>query len=646
MLESKQFASSSAFDNEVEHTCLHHLFEAQVEQTPGAPALVFENTQLTYRELNEKANQLAHYLQRLDVGPEVLVGICVERSPEMIVGLLATLKAGGAFIPLDPSHPQERLDFMLQDSQATVVLTQQYLVQKLPQGRRVSDQVKQGGGNVTIVCLDTDFEIIGQEPVTNPVSAVSSENLAYVIYTSGSTGKPKGVLITHGSIARHSRAMADYYQLDGHDRVLQFTTLTFDISLEQIFPTLIAGACLVLRGPEVWSTAEFHEKVQRFGLTVMNLATPYWHQLAQEWVHAPERVQATQLRLVVVGGDKMLPQYVQLWQQTPLGSVRLLNAYGPAETTITSTIFEVPAPDEQATPLEHIPIGRPLPYRTMYILDEHGNPVPVGEVGELYIGGSILARGYLNRPALTAERFITDPFSEDPEARLYKTGDLTRYLPDGHIVFIGRADHQLKIRGHRVEPGEIASRLNMHPAVQTSVVVAREDMTGEKRLVAYIVSAERASIMVSDLQQHLAEDLPDYMIPATFVLLDALPITPNGKVDRQALPAPTRANTLRDEVVALPSTPTEERVAEIIASVLGLEVLGVDENFFLLGGHSLLGAQVIARVAEIFGIELPLRVLFDRPTVRELSVTIEQELIARIEAMSDEEVQRLLQDGV
>ncbi|MBV9228869.1 MAG: amino acid adenylation domain-containing protein, partial [Chloroflexi bacterium] len=525
-----------------ENGCIHQFFEAQVERTPEAVAVVFENTQLTYHELNVKANQLAHYLQQRGVGPEVLVCICVERSPELIVGLLAILKAGGAFVPLDPSHPQDRLDFILQDSQAAVLLTQQHIAEKLPEHR------------TQIICVDSSAEAIAQEPTTNPVSTVNHENLCYAIYTSGSTGNPKGVLITHGSMVRHCFAMSRHYQLDSSDRVLQFTTLTFDISLEQIFPTLISGAQLVLRDEEVWSTLEFHEKVLKFGLTVMNLGTPYWHQLAQEWADDPKLIQGNQLRLVVVGGDRMIPYYLNLWQQTPLASVRLLNAYGPAETTITSTTFEVPPQFGKDTPREQVPIGRPLPHRKCYVLDTYKEPVPIGVPGELYIGGDILARSYLNRPELSVERFIPDPFSDEPDARMYKTGDLVRYLPDGNIEFLGRVDFQVKIRGFRIELGEIEGALRLHSAVQETVVIAHEDSPGNKSLVAYIVPASGLKPTVSSLQQYLKEKLPEYMVPAAFVFLDTLPLTPNGKIDRRALPEPSSAVRPTEEAFVAPTS--------------------------------------------------------------------------------------------
>ncbi|MEO9028660.1 MAG: amino acid adenylation domain-containing protein [Ktedonobacteraceae bacterium] len=592
--------------------CLHELFAAQVERTPDAIAVVLEEEQLSYAEVNRRANQLAHILRVRGVGPEVLVGICMERSIEMVVGLLAILKAGGAFVPLDPSHPYERLDFILQDTQAAVLLTQQSLVERFSEYRHA------------VLCLDDNEQGFAQEPTTDPLSAVTSKNLAYVIYTSGSTGQPKGVLIPHNTIARHAILMAEQYQLCAHDRVLQFTALPFDISLEQIFPTLLSGARLILRGSEVWSTTEFHKKVRDFGLTVMNLAPAYWHQLAQEWADAPEHIQDTQLRLVIVGGDKMLLHYVRLWQQTPLRSVRLLNAYGPTETTITSTTFEVPLLSGNEWRMEHVPIGCPTPFRKMYVLDAYGQPVPVGVIGELYIGGDLLARGYLHHPQMTAERFVPDPFSSDPQARMYKTGDLVRYLHDGTLEFWDRADFQVKILGIRIEIGEIEAALRNLAAVQEVVIVAREIGQSEKSLFAYIVAADEQRPTASSLRQSLRKTIPDYMIPTAFVFLNALPLSPNGKIDRTQLPA------VRDEIEEAVNaqstslTMMEELVLGVWSNVMKRKHIGRHQNFFDLGGHSLLVIQVISRLKAITGIELHVKDVFEQPTVAQLAGFLEQ----------------------
>jgi amino acid adenylation domain-containing protein len=455
--------------------CIHQLFEEQVERTPDAVAVVFEGEQLTYRELNAKANQLANYLQTLGVKPEILVGICVERGLEMLVGLLGILKAGGAYVPLDPKYPIERLSFMLEDTQVPVLLTQQQLLEKLPQHQAY------------VVCLDTDWQFISQSSQDNGIATVQASNLAYVIYTSGSTGRPKGVTIPHGAIANHCGIIQQAYALVQSDRVLQFASINFDASLEQIFPTLIVGATLVMRGSDVWTPTSFQKIISDFGLTVVNLPTAYWQQLAQEWIKTQVLDTNSQLRLVLVGGDVMLPEYVTIWQQSPMSCVRLVNAYGPTETTITATLFEILPQLSEDINLKKIPIGRPLPNKTVYILDRNLQPVPIGVPGELYIGGACLAKGYLNCPELTQEKFILNPFSDATE-RLYKTGDLARYLSDGNIEYLGRIDNQVKIRGFRIELGEIEAVLAQHPDVREAVVMVREDIPSNKLLVAYIVS--------------------------------------------------------------------------------------------------------------------------------------------------------------
>jgi amino acid adenylation domain-containing protein len=599
-------------DTQIDHPkdkCLHKLFEEQVQRTPDAIAVVFEAGQLTYGELNRRANQLAHHLQTLGVGPDVLVGICVERSLEMIIGLLGILKAGGAFVPLDPAYPNERLAFMLKDSQVPVLLTQERLVAGLPES------------DARVICLDSGWETMARESGENTGRSTLLENLAYVIYTSGSTGQPKGVLVSHGSIAGHGRNAQRLYELDSRDVVLQFASLSFDVSLEEILPTLIVGARLVIMGTNVWPPVEFHRKISEFGLTVLNLPTAYWQELARAWADVPELVPNIPPRLFIVGGDTMLPEVLKLWQRTPMNSIRLLNAYGPTETTITATAFEIaPRPGENTTN-QRVPIGRPLANRAIYILDQHGKPVPIGVAGHLHIGGAGLARGYLNRPELTAEKFIPDPFSAAPGARMYQTGDLARYRPDGNIEFLGRADHQVKIRGFRIELGEIEAALGRHPALREAVVVAREDAPGEKRLVAYVVADSTAD----ELRHFLKDRLPEYMVPAVVVLLEALPVTPNGKVDRRALPAPDRSRPELGKAFVAPRDDLELQLAHIWEEILGVRPVGVRDNFFELGGHSLLAVRLFALIEKRLGKKLPLTAIFQGATVEHLAGVLHQQ---------------------
>ncbi len=580
-----------------------------MERTPDAVAVVFEEEQLTYRELNSKANQLARSLQQLGVGPEVLVGLCMERSLEMIVGLLGILKAGGVYVPLDPEYPQERLSFLLQDTQMPVLLAQQRLASRLPQQ------------HVQLVCLDTGWDKIAQQSEVNPISGVTGENLAYVIYTSGSTGQPKGVLIPHRAVAAHCWSMAQVYELRAEDRILQFSTFTFDASLEQILTTLLVGALLLLRGQDVWSPVQLLKQIKDGRLTVINLPPAYWHHVLQEWTQAPQYLLGHHLRLVIVGGDRLLPEALHLWRQTPLRSVRLLNAYGPTESTITATLYDAADYMGGNTSSESVPIGRPLPNRSIYILDRAGAPVPIGVSGELHIGGDLLARGYLNRPELTAERFIPNPFSDEPGARLYKTGDLARYRPDGNIEFLGRIDHQVKIRGFRIELGEIEAVLSQHPEVREAVVVAREDSPGDKRLVAYVVLHQGQTPTISDLRDHVMKNLPNYMVPSAFVPLEVLPMTPSGKVDRRALPAPQANHLEVAETFVAPRAAIEEVLADIWAQVLRLDRVGVHDNFFELGGDSILGLQMLARAHQA-GLSLTPKHLFQYQTIAQLAAVV------------------------
>jgi amino acid adenylation domain-containing protein len=591
--------------------CVHQLFEARAALTPDAIAVVFEREQLNYRELNSRANQLAHSLRKINVGPEVPVGVCLERSSEMVIALLGILKAGGVYLPLDPAYPKQRMTFMLEDSRAPVLLTQKRLTMGLPEH------------HARVVCLDSDWEAIAGENEQNPTTSIQRENLAYIIYTSGSTGHPKGVLVSHASIADHCLDAQRLYELAPADRVLQFGSMSFDLSLEQILPTLIAGARLVMAG-EIWRASEFHEKAAEFGLTVLNLPTGYWQELVQEWTAEPETALDVQYRLFVVGGDTMLPDALRLWNQTRLRSVRLLNAYGPTEATITATAFEIAPQLAEDASLHRVPIGRPLANREMYILDKHCNPVPIGVPGELHIGGANLARGYLNQPGLTGEKFIPAPFGNRAGARLYKTGDLARYLSDGNIEYVGRTDHQVKIRGFRIELEEIEAALAEHPSVLQTIVSAQQDMSGERRLVAYVVGDRQHAPTSNDLRSFLREKLPEYMVPALFVLLESIPTTPNGKVDRGALPKPDQTPPEMVKVFLAPRDDLELQLTSLWEEILSIRPIGVTDNFFELGGHSLLAVRLFALIEQRLGRKLPLAALFRGATVELLANIIRE----------------------
>ena len=460
--------------------CIHELFEAQVTRTPDSVAVMIGNQQLSYQDLNQRANQLAHYLRKLGVEPEVLVGICLERSPDMVVGLLAILKAGGAYVPLDPAYPKERLAFMLEDAQVPVLLTFQ-------EGGCISEVPK-----TKVVCLDADWNVVAQESQENLVNQAAPESLAYVIYTSGSTGKPKGVMIEHRSLVNFTKAASFEYALLSSDRILQFASISFDTAAEEIFPCLVRGATLVLRTREMLSSVPvFLQTCCDLKLTVLDLPTAFWHQMSAE-LSARGFMLPESMRLVIIGGERARPQWLATWQKHVGQRVRLVNSYGPTETTIVATICDLLGPRGVDITGRVLPIGRAIDNVQTYILDQYLQPVAVEVPGELYIGGAGLARGYLNQPDLTAEKFIPNPFSETPGARLYKTGDLVRYRQDGNIEFLNRIDYQEKIRGFRIELTEIETVLNQHPAVQESVVIAREDIPDDKRLVAYVVQNEHS----------------------------------------------------------------------------------------------------------------------------------------------------------
>ncbi|HEV3050189.1 MAG TPA: amino acid adenylation domain-containing protein, partial [Longimicrobium sp.] len=561
--------------------CIHELFQAQAARTPAAVAVVYEGKALSYAELNAGANQLAHYLRRREVGPEVRVGICLERSLEMVVAILAVLKAGGAYVPLDPGYPAERLAFTLADAGVPLVLVQESVRATLP-----------AVDGVEIISLDGAAAEIAPESAENPESGAGPDSLAYVIYTSGSTGAPKGALIEHRNVARLFAATDAWFGFGPGDVWTLFHSYAFDFSVWELWGALLYGGRLVVVPFDVSRDPDaFHALVQREGVTVLNQTPSAFRQFMR--VDA-ERGGDLGLRVVVFGGEALEPASLREWvERRGVDAPRLVNMYGITETTVHVTWR--PLGREEVFGESGSPIGRAIPDLRLYVLDPARRPVPIGVPGELYVGGAGVARGYLNRPELTAERFVDDPFAP---GRLYRTGDRVRWLADGTLEYLGRLDEQVKIRGFRIELGEIEVRLAEHPEVREAVVVAREDVPGEKRLVGYVVGA----VEVDALRAHMRQSLPEYMVPGAFVVLDRLPLTANGKVDRKALPAPELASA-EDRYVA-PRTQVEEVLAGIWAEVLRLERVGVEESFIDLGGHSLLATRVVSRVRAVFGIEL------------------------------------------
>ena len=584
--------------------CIHELIEAQAARTPDAVALQFGGHRMSYRELNERANQLAHFLRGRGVGIETRVAIYTERSFETIIGVLGILKAGGAYVPIEPDEPPERLALKLRDADAPIVLTQRALASRLP-------------GHLQIVRLDAE-SAIARQPRSNVASGVVPTNLIYVIYTSGSTGTPKGVMVEHRCVVNHSTGFAERFGLTANDRVLQFAPLSFDVSAEEIFPALMSGATLVLRpaGLAV-SIRDFHPFIEYEKLTVLNVPTPYWGQWIAE-VEERNLGMPEALRLVVVGSDSVTAEQFARWKKIAPPHIRWCNAYGTTEATITATIYE---PETDELPAA-VPVGRPISNTQVYILDARQQLLPVGVPGEIYIGGDEVARGYLNRPEAERERFVPDVFRGKPNGRLNRTGDLGRWRADGNIEFLGRRDNQVKIRGFRIELGEIESALLQTSWVKEAVVVARADSPGEKRLVAYFVPTQDELSLTGKLQQDLKSSLPAYMIPSAFVALPELPLLPSGKVDRKALPAPSLSRPELQEEFVPASDSLEEKLANIWRDVLGVEQVGVNDNFFNLGGHSLLAVRLFAEIEKLTGWNVPLLSLFESPTVRQLADVI------------------------
>jgi amino acid adenylation domain-containing protein len=602
--------------------CIHHLFTEQVALTPDAVALVFEDCQLTYRELEDRSNQLAHYLQEVGVAADTLVGICVERSVEMLVGILGILKAGGAYVPLDPTYPQERRDFILADTKLSIVLTQQHLLAKLPDD------------SVRIVILDAEDRDINRQSLTDikqrkstdllpsPIShlpslpEVNSQNLAYVMYTSGSTGQPKGVSIIHRGVVRLVN-QTNYVDLTNKQVFLQLAPISFDASTFEIWGCLLNGGKLVIAPPRALSIDEIGKLIQQHQVNILWLTAGLFHSIVDTKIEILHH-----LKQLLAGGDILSVPHVQKFLNT-VTNCQLINGYGPTENTTFTCCYPINLPLASGS---SIPIGKPISNTQVYILDEQLHPVAAGTAGELYIGGDGLARGYFDRPELTTEKFILNPLlggagvGSGSDSRLYKTGDLARYLPDGNIEFLGRIDNQVKIRGFRIELGEIEQTLAQHPDVRENVVLAHQPETGDKQLVAYIVPQSNINYSIDKLRSFLQQQLPDYLIPSAFIRLESLPLTPNGKVDRHKLPAPSRERPQLDRAYIGAQNDLERILVEIWSDLLKVDRVGIDDNFFDLGGTSLSILQVAAAIEQKLGMaNLPIVKLFQHPTISSMA---------------------------
>lgn len=593
---------------------LHYLFEAQVQRTPEAIALVHQARALTYQQFNERANQLAHYLIALGVHAEQLIAISLVRSPEMLIAFLGILKAGAAYVPIDPNYPEARRQYILTDAQVKITLTHSELTRELTSHLANPSDVDQS----QIICLDTVASALNQQPRTNPNIKISVEQLAYVIYTSGSTGNPKGVMAHHLGLVNYSLAIAEALELTAADRMLQFSTMSFDFIVSEVYPTLATGGAIVLRSDEmVTSTQAFVDFIAAEKVSVIQFTTAFWHEL----VSGIDRLGITlppSLRLVLFGGEKASLALCQQWLKKVGSYPRLFNAYGPTESTVITTVYDAVA--EGYDGADDLPIGRAIRNAQTYVLDENLQPVSPGEAGELHIGGPGVTRGYLNLPEKTAQAFIESPFCAGE--RLYKTGDLVQMDESGLIRFVGRVDFQVKIRGFRIELGEVESCLDRYGPIQHRIAIAREDTPGDKRLVAYVVIKPSQVLDRADLKAFLQAQLPAFMMPSAVVELPELPKNANGKIDRNALPAPTQADTQRTLVP--PRTPLEEKLVTLWQSVLGIDAVGITDDFFDMGGNSLLVMRLFSELEALLDRRLPLVEIFAAPTVEKMAERLEQ----------------------
>jgi len=591
-------ATSSVYDGP---WLLHEMFEAQVRRTPNAIALEFEGKQLTYLELDQLSNQLAHHLRGKGIGPEQTVGLLLDRSIELVIGILGTLKAGGAYVPIGPDYPLERIRFMIEDSQVTTLLTQSLLKSNLPEIE------------VPIVVIDAEWKaVISHESVLPVDAGVKPENLAYIIYTSGSTGKPKGVMNEHRGICNRMHWMLETFRLETSDRVIQKTPFTFDVSIWEMFWPLITGARLMITKPDAHAdSAYLVDFIAKHGITVAQFVPSMLRIFLQE----RDLSRCASLKKVFCAGEALAPDIAQECIER-LG-VRLINLYGPTEASVEASWWEC-TPGEST-----VPIGRPIANMQMYVLDTQGQRVPIGVAGELYIGGVGVARGYCNREELTAERFLPDPYTDEPDTRLYRTGDLARFRSDGVLEFLGRTDYQVKVRGFRIELGEIETVLRQHECVRDVVLIAQPDASGSSRLIAYWVREPGAVTSVAELREHIRQALPPYMIPSLFMELDCIPLLSNGKADRNSLPLPSAGQWDQDKAQTPPRTPLEQTLVQIWSDLLGTGEIGVENSFFELGGHSLLAIRLVSKIREVLKVECPLRQLITAPTIAELAVYLE-----------------------
>ena len=615
----KQFAptQSSTESGARTSTYVHDLVDRCARAAPEAIAVTAGNRKLNYRDLNNRANQLANALRAAGVTAEVPVAVFLERSPELVVAVLAVLKAGGAYVPLDPGYPSSRISMLLGDCDAPLVITHSSLLSRIPDGKWQT------------IAVDSQAAEIGKQPTVGPDDQVKPEQLAYIIFTSGSTGRPKGVQITHANLLNlvhwHHRA----FQVTAADRATLQASPGFDAAVWELWPYLTIGASVHVVDEELRTSPDrLRDWIVSAGITITFLPTA----MAECMIDLPWLSNAP-LRILLTGADT-LRRY-----PAPGLPFALVNNYGPTECTVVATSGTI-SPNQKPGTLPSI--GLPIDGVEVHIVDEQLNRVPQGASGELLIGGASVGRGYVNRPELTADKFVADPFTDAPGARLYCTGDLARVLPDGQIEFLGRMDEQIKIMGYRIEPGEITAALDRHPAIASSCVIAVTGESGERQVVAYVVPAPGASLSASGLREFLSTSLPDYMLPSLFVSLASLPINASGKIDRKALPKPTADNIVDDGSFEAPQSEIEQWLAKFLTNLLGLTRVGRDDNFFSLGGHSLMGAQLIAKIHQTFGVELSLRSLFDHPTLREISLEIENLVHDRLNAMSDDEARHLL----